>query len=87
MIALLSSTYVAVQVLSDVSSIRLVEIFGRALDGGTFIYPITFTLRDVVHKDPARVRLVEVLDPGVVMDMDTPEDYRKILKSYQHSRP
>lgn len=49
-IALLASTYVAVQVLSDVSSIRLVEVFGKALDGGTFIYPITFTLRDLIHK-------------------------------------
>ncbi|MDJ0959321.1 MAG: queuosine precursor transporter [Acidimicrobiia bacterium] len=49
-IALLAATYVAVQVLSDVSSIRLVEVFGKALDGGTFIYPITFTLRDLIHK-------------------------------------
>ncbi len=49
-ISLLAAGYVAVQVLSDVSSIRLVEIFGKALDGGTFIYPITFTLRDMLHK-------------------------------------
>ncbi|HEX6568233.1 MAG TPA: queuosine precursor transporter, partial [Acidimicrobiales bacterium] len=25
-------------------------VFGRAVDMGTFLYPITFTLRDVVHK-------------------------------------
>ena len=49
-IALLASAYVAAQMLADVSSLRLVNLFGRAIDGGTFIYPITFTLRDLVHK-------------------------------------
>ena len=49
-LSLLASAYVAAQILADVSSLRLVDIFGKALDGGTFIYPITFTLRDLVHK-------------------------------------
>ncbi len=41
------------------------------------------TLRDIVRKDPARVRLVPVQDKGVVLDMDTPEDYAAILKHYK----
>lgn len=41
------------------------------------------TLRDVVHKDPARVRLVEVTDPGIGMEMDTPADYQAILAAFQ----
>ncbi len=41
------------------------------------------TLRDIVRKDPARVRLVPVQDEGVVLDMDTPEDYAAILKHYE----
>jgi uncharacterized integral membrane protein (TIGR00697 family) len=49
-IALLASAYVAAQMLADVSSLRLVDLFGKAIDGGTFIYPITFTLRDLIHK-------------------------------------
>ena len=49
-IALLSSAYIGAQMIADVSSLRLVELFGKAIDGGTFIYPITFTLRDLVHK-------------------------------------
>ncbi len=49
-VALLSSAYVAAQMLADVSSLRLVDLLGKAIDGGTFIYPITFTLRDLVHK-------------------------------------
>lgn len=34
--------------------------------------------RTVVHADPARVRVVAVDDPGVVMDVDTPEDLRRL---------
>ena len=49
-LALLAAAYVAAQMLSDIASLKLVDVFGRALDGGTFIYPITFTLRDLVHK-------------------------------------
>jgi len=49
-VALLAAAYVAAQVLADVSSLRLVDLFGKAIDGGTFIYPITFTLRDLIHK-------------------------------------
>ncbi len=41
------------------------------------------TLRDIVRKDPARVKIVPVRDKGVVFDMDTPEDYAAILKNYQ----
>jgi CTP:molybdopterin cytidylyltransferase MocA len=36
------------------------------------------TLRDIIQKDPDRIRLVEVPDEGIILDMDTMEDYRKI---------
>ena len=42
----------------------------------------SLTLRDIVRKDPARVRIVPVSDEGVILDMDTPEDYHAILKKY-----
>ena len=41
------------------------------------------TLRDITRKDPARVKIVPVRDKGVVLDMDTPEDYDAIIKNYQ----
>ena len=37
------------------------------------------TLRDVVRKDPARVREIDVRDEGVVLEMDTPEEYARLL--------
>lgn len=42
--------YVAAQMLSDISSLKIGIVAGLAVDMGTFIYPITFTLRDMVHK-------------------------------------
>lgn len=35
-------------------------------------------LRDLVRRDPERIRCLDVVDPGVLLDMDTPEDYRRI---------
>lgn len=49
-LTLLVAAYVSTQLLSDIASIRIVEVFGFSMDAGTLIYPITFTLRDLVHK-------------------------------------
>ena len=49
-LTLLVAAYVAAQMLSDIASLRIVEIAGWSMDAGTLIYPITFTLRDLVHK-------------------------------------
>lgn len=38
------------------------------------------TLRDLVRSSPERVHLVEVNDQGVLLDMDTPEDYMQIAE-------
>lgn len=42
--------YVAAQMLSDIASLQIVYLAGFSIDAGTFIYPLTFTLRDMVHK-------------------------------------
>lgn len=47
---ILVSIYIAAQMLSDIASLKIGVVAGFAVDMGTFIYPITFTLRDVVHK-------------------------------------
>jgi hypothetical protein len=36
--------------MADIASLRIVEVAGITMDGGTLIYPLTFTLRDLVHK-------------------------------------
>jgi len=47
-----SSLYVAAQIFANILStkITILPIIGLAVDGGTIIYPLTFTLRDFVHK-------------------------------------
>ncbi len=40
------------------------------------------TLRDVVQGNPQNVRLTEVADPGVVLDMDTPSDYQALRELF-----
>jgi molybdenum cofactor cytidylyltransferase len=43
------------------------------------------TLRDLVRFDPSRVLLLETTDRGVVLDMDTPEDYRDMVLAFHAS--
>jgi uncharacterized integral membrane protein (TIGR00697 family) len=51
MVALLAvAAYTAAQMLSDVASLKVGLVLGRAVDMGTFVYPVTFTLRDLVHR-------------------------------------
>lgn len=42
--------YVSAQIFADITSLRILFIAGLSIDGGTLIYPFTFTLRDMVHK-------------------------------------
>lgn len=47
---LIVSAYVAAQMLSNVASVKIGVVANLAVDMGTFIYPVTFTLRDLAHK-------------------------------------
>jgi uncharacterized integral membrane protein (TIGR00697 family) len=44
------AAYVAAQMMADVLSLKIATVAGLSIDAGTFIYPFTFTLRDLVHK-------------------------------------
>lgn len=66
-----SGAYVAASLVANVMSVRLVRIAGFSVDAGTLIYPLTFTLRDVVHKVGgarlARVTIVTAAAMNVMM--------------------
>lgn len=49
-IVIVSVGYVAAQIFADITSLRILYLAGFSIDGGTLIYPFTFTLRDMVHK-------------------------------------
>jgi len=57
---LVSVFYVAAQMMADIASLRIVLIAGFSIDAGTFIYPLTFTLRDMVHK-VAGIKIARIL--------------------------
>ena len=50
MAVIVISAYIAAQMIADLASLKIGVVWGLAVDMGTFIYPFTFTLRDVVHK-------------------------------------
>ncbi len=49
-LAIISGAYVAAQMMADIASLRIISVFGYAVDAGTLVYPFTFTIRDLVHK-------------------------------------
>lgn len=51
---LVTASYIAAQMLADIASLKIVSIFGMSVDAGTLIYPLTFTIRDLVHKVAGR---------------------------------
>ncbi len=48
--------YSVVELLANVASLKIGVVAGYAVDMGTFIYPVTFTLRDLAHKILGRQR-------------------------------
>ena len=65
------SLYVAAQLLSDIASLKISLIAGFSMDAGTFIYPLTFTIRDLVHKRLGKTvaRKIIVLAAGINLFM------------------
>ncbi|MDH3307529.1 MAG: queuosine precursor transporter [Acidimicrobiia bacterium] len=66
-ITVLAAAYVAAQMMSDVASLRIVSISGFSMDAGTLVYPLTFTLRDLVHKVAGKhvARLLILVAAGI----------------------
>lgn len=45
--------------------------------------PPSLTLRDIIRSKPASVHYVNVDSAGVICDMDTPDQYHAVLKSFE----
>jgi queuosine precursor transporter len=70
-LVIVTSAYIAAQMLSDIASLRIVSIAGLSMDAGTVIYPFTFTLRDLVQKVAGKrvARLLIFLAAGINLVM------------------
>jgi len=65
------SLYIAAQLLSDIASLKITLLAGFSMDAGTFIYPLTFTIRDLVHKRLGKLaaRKIVILAAGINLFM------------------
>ncbi len=63
--------YIAAQLLSDIASLKITLIAGFSMDAGTFIYPLTFTIRDLIHKRLGKLaaRKIIILAAGINLFM------------------
>lgn len=44
------------------------------------------TLRQIRNSDPDRVKYIDIADRGVILDMDTIEDYKRIHEAFKNQR-
>ncbi|MBN2279201.1 MAG: nucleotidyltransferase family protein [Candidatus Marinimicrobia bacterium] len=56
-------------------------LFNSALIPEILTYPNTEILRNYIHSKV--VKIIDVDDPGIGMDVDTPEDYQRVLNYYK----
>lgn len=64
-----TAAYIAAQMLADITSLKLVLFAGFSMDAGTLIYPITFTLRDMVHKIAGRKGARAIIISAAVINL------------------
>ncbi len=54
-------------------------LFSSQVYGEILAAPLDQGAKVVVRKDPARVREIQLDDPGILADIDTPEDYARYV--------
>jgi uncharacterized integral membrane protein (TIGR00697 family) len=46
----LAALYVALQIVADITVVKMVTILGYVIPAGSLVYALTFTVRDLIHK-------------------------------------
>ncbi len=70
---------------------RIIVPFHQGRRGHPTLFPVRMIneifggsrLNEIVNRSPERLTCVGVNDEGVLMDMDTPEDYRRLLQKME----
>lgn len=44
------AVYIALQLAADIAAVKMTEIWGFVIPAGTFVFALTFTLRDLLHE-------------------------------------
>ena len=72
--------YVVIQVLSNISSTKIANVFNLAVDGGTFLYPLAFTLRDLIHKRLGKSTTQSLIIISAIINIFTPIFFFMVAK-------
>ena len=69
---LIIGAYIACQMISNISSVKIANILSLAVDGGTFLYPLAFTIRDMAHKTIGKKNTQKLIIVSAIINIFTP---------------
>lgn len=69
---LIICSYIACQMISNISSVKIANVLSFAVDGGTFLYPLAFTIRDMAHKTIGKKNTQKLIIVSAVINIFTP---------------
>lgn len=69
---LIIGVYIACQMISNISSVKIANVLSLAVDGGTFIYPLAFTIRDMAHKTIGKKNTQKLIIVSAIINTFTP---------------
>lgn len=69
--AISAALYVSFQIISNILSTKIALLPGLnwAVDGGTILYPLTFTLRDFVHKTLGKAKARQIVILAAIVNL------------------
>lgn len=69
---LIIGVYIACQMISNISSVKIANVLSLAVDGGTFLYPLAFTIRDMAHKTIGKKNTQKLIIVSAIINTFTP---------------
>ena len=69
---LIIGAYIACQTISNISSVKIANVLSLAVDGGTFLYPLAFTIRDMAHKTIGKKNTQKLIIVSAIINIFTP---------------
>lgn len=69
---LIISSYIACQMISNIASVKIANVLRLAVDGGTFLYPLAFTIRDMAHKTIGKKNTQKLIIVSAIINIFTP---------------
>ncbi|TXJ46164.1 VUT family protein [Brachyspira aalborgi] len=69
---LIICSYITCQMISNISSVKIANVLSLAVDGGTFLYPLAFTIRDMAHKTIGKKNTQKLIIVSAIINIFTP---------------